>query len=237
MVWKMARDLTAFLLGSILLAGCDMGGVNESIQIPDGAERADGANVINGSIRVGDNATVAGGLRTINGPISVGRGSRVESLTTVNGSINLRSGAQADEAQTVNGGVELAERAGVKAGITTVNGDVELAKGASVGSDVESVNGRIELAGAEVQGRIVNVRGGIFLEAGSRVAGGLLVRKSEDNDGEREPVRVVIGPDSRVDGKLEFRVPVRLYVHETATIGDVEGAEAVVYAGDQPPRD
>lgn len=237
MMRTITRGLMTAFFGGFLLVGCDMGGVNESIEIPDGTKEAEGATVVNGSIRVGDDATVTGDLRTVNGPITVGHGSRVKSLTTVNGSVTIRSEAEADDVETVNGGVELGEAARVNAGITTVNGEVELAKGASAGADVKSVNGRIELTGAEVAGRIVNSRGGIILDAGSRVADGLLIKQSDENDPEKDPVRVVIGPDSRVDGRLEFRVPVNLYVHESATIGDIEGAEPVTYDSDEPPRE
>jgi hypothetical protein len=37
-----------------------------------------------------------------------------------------------------------------------------------------------------------------------------------------------------VDGTLEFEREVELYVSETATIGEVKGATAVRYSGDEP---
>jgi hypothetical protein len=48
--------------------------------------------------------------------------------------------------------------------------------------------------------------------------------------------RVVIGPGSVVTGTLRFERPVKLYVSERATIGNVVGATAVKFSGEHPPQ-
>jgi hypothetical protein len=40
-----------------------------------------------------------------------------------------------------------------------------------------------------------------------------------------------------VDGPLVFEREVKLYVHDSARIGQVSGATVVHYSGDRPPQD
>ena len=42
------------------------------------------------------------------------------------------------------------------------------------------------------------------------------------------------GPGAVVDGVLEFEHEVKLYVSESATIGEVKGATPVRFSGDKP---
>jgi hypothetical protein len=44
----------------------------------------------------------------------------------------------------------------------------------------------------------------------------------------------VIGPGAVVKGELRFEREVRLYVSDTATIGNVVGATPVKFSGDRP---
>jgi hypothetical protein len=45
---------------------------------------------------------------------------------------------------------------------------------------------------------------------------------------------VIVGAESVVEGPLVFERPVELFVHETARIGEVEGAEPQRFSGDSP---
>jgi hypothetical protein len=45
----------------------------------------------------------------------------------------------------------------------------------------------------------------------------------------------VIGPDSEVVGAIVFKREVELFVHESARIGRVDGAEAKRYSGSELP--
>ena len=44
------------------------------------------------------------------------------------------------------------------------------------------------------------------------------------------------GPGAVVEGPMTFERAVRLYVSDTATIGQVTGAAAIKFAGDQAPN-
>ena len=48
---------------------------------------------------------------------------------------------------------------------------------------------------------------------------------------------MVIGPDAEVSGPMEFRREVSLYVHRTARIGQVTGAEPVRFETETAPQD
>ena len=86
------------------------------------------------------------------------------------------------------------------------------------------------IRGTTVKGSVVTRNGDIHLEDGTMVHGNLKVRRSKFNFGQEydEPnVKVVIGRNSEVRGKLMFERKVELVVDETASIGPVEGVEPV----------
>jgi hypothetical protein len=68
------------------------------------------------------------------------------------------------------------------------------------------------------------------------VEGGLLVRKPRGINFENRPPRVVIGPDAEVRGDLTFEREVRLFVHDTARVGRIEGATPQRFSGTVPPE-
>ncbi len=201
-----------------------------------GAAAASATSKVIGAIDIGAGEH-ADDLSTVNGEIHVGAGAVVQRAHTVNGSIELDARASAGELNTVNGSIDLQEQARVAGRVHTVNGRLNLEKGADVTGDLANVNGRIRVAAAHVGGGIDTVNGGIDLE-NARIDGGIHVHKTESVSFEPStPPRVVIGPGSVVKGTLEFERPVRLYVSDRATIGTVQGATAIKYSGDTPPRD
>jgi len=100
------------------------------------------------------------------------------------------------------------------------------------------VNGGIRLDGGSVQGVIRTVNGDITLGRGAH-AGGIEIDAPSRGwwswSSEKLP-RVVIGRDARVSGPMVFKREVRLFVHATASIGDVRGATAVRFEGDDAPE-
>jgi DUF4097 and DUF4098 domain-containing protein YvlB len=197
---------------------------------------ADDISKVNSSIRV-DAGTEAGDLETVNGGIRVSEGAGAKHVETVNGSVRLERGARAESVETVNGGIELGENAIVTAEIEAVNGSIELATGAESGSDVSNVNGSISIRGARVGGRVETVNGNITVTDGARVVGGIKVEKPSGwSWGKQRPPRIVIGPDSEVGGELVFEREVELYVHSSAKVGAVSGAEAIRYDTATPPN-
>ena len=181
-----------------------------------GAEQHSGdVSTVNGSIHIGENAVV-GRANTVNGSISAERHVTAATLVTVNGSIHMK------EAVRVTGTVQ------------AVNGAV------TVAGALSNVNGAIRVAAAHVGGLIDTAAGDIEIGPNAHVDGGIHVEKdtswfhiwfwSEDIQ------RVVIAPGSVVGGTLSFERKVNLYVSDRATIGRVEGATAVRFSGDRPPR-
>jgi len=191
-----------------------------SIHIGAG-EHSGNVSTVNGSVHIGENAVV-GQADTVNGSIAVERHGTTAKLVTVNGSIHLK------EAVRVSGSVQ------------TVNGAVTVADGADVAGSLSNVNGAIRVAAAHVGGLIDTATGDIEIGPDAHVDGGIHVEKdtswfhiwfwSEDTP------RVVVGPGSVVGGTLRFERKVNLYVSDRATIGRVEGATAVRFSGDRPPR-
>jgi len=198
----------------VTLSACGPAGVNGSVEVPAGA--------------TSDSAT------TVNGAVNVGDGAKIGKAATVNGAIHLGQNVTADSAKAVNGGIEIGGGTRVANDVVAVNGSIRLAKDADISGRVTNVNGAIRLEGARVGGDITTFNGDITLGAGSRVEGGIRVEKPEFSTEPSNIPTVTIGPDAVVDGTLKFDREVKLYVHESAKIGPVEGATAVRFSGDSP---
>ena len=182
-------------------------------------------------------AHAADSVDHVNGAIEIAAGQQAGNLSTVNGAIRLGDGAHAGSASTVNGGITLGARA-VAESLSTVNGGVHLLQGAHVGGDVGNVNGAIGLVDAAVDGGLHTVSGDIDIGAGSVVKGGLIVDKESGWSLFRfwsSVPRVVIGPGATVDGTLDFRRTVRLYVSDRARVGAIKGATPIRFSGATPP--
>ncbi|HET7844420.1 MAG TPA: hypothetical protein VFL14_09735, partial [Xanthomonadales bacterium] len=192
---------------------------------------------VNSGITIEANST-ADSLETVNGGVHVGANSKVGSVESVNGGIHLEDGVQATSVDTVNGGVTLGAKAIVRNDVETVNGGITLEDDADVGGKLSNVNGGVQRARAHVAGGIETVQGDIRIGSGARVEGGILVEKP--NNGwiswgkPQRPPRVVIEAGAVVEGDLRFEHEVELYVHESAKVGRIEGAEAKRFAGDPP---
>jgi DUF4097 and DUF4098 domain-containing protein YvlB len=205
-----------------LAAAPDISKVNGSVDVAAGQPYGE-VSTVNGSIRIEDRAIVDR-AHTVNGAITLGAGASAQSVTTVNGSISVGSGAH------------------VTGILKTVNGRITLEPAAEVSGHLSNVNGLIRLDAAHAGGGIETVSGNIEIGAHSRVEGGLQVKGSCSSGLlawllwiHCEPSSIVIGPDSIVQGTLDFEHEVKLYVSTRARIGPVQGAKAIVYSGERPP--
>ncbi|MEJ2514394.1 MAG: hypothetical protein P8080_05480 [Gammaproteobacteria bacterium] len=225
------------LLGVLLvLGGCDAT-VNEDIRIPPGATEAPDSMTVNGSVIVGEGARLGStAFRTVNGRIHVGNNAVVGDCGTVNGRMEIGSDAVTGSLQTVNGSIRAGSGVRIDGDIEMVNGDVWLGAGTAAAGDVITVNGEIEMTATRVEGDVSNVNGDMLITDGSVVTGKVRVRKAEGNISDSRPV-ITIGPQTRILGGLEFERPVTLYVHETAEVGDIDGAEPVRFSGERPGQD
>jgi len=189
---------------------------------------------VNGSIHI-ESDQQAGDLSSVNGSIRVDTGGSATKVSTVNGGVELGDRVTVDSVETVNGGIELGQGARVARTVEAVNGHIALARDAEVAGKASNVNGRITLDGAHVGGGIETVSGDIEVGANSRVEGGILVEKPHGFSwGKNKNPRVVIGPHAVVDGALDFRREVDLYVSDTAKVGTITGATANKFSGDHP---
>jgi DUF4097 and DUF4098 domain-containing protein YvlB len=198
------------------------------------AARGIDVDKVNGSIHIeGDQE--AGDLSTVNGSIRIESGGSAAKLSTVNGGIEIGDRVTVDSIETVNGGIEIGAGSNVTRTIEAVNGHIELGQGADVAGRTSNVNGRIALDAAHVGGGIETVSGDIDVGANSRVEGGILVKEQHGFSwGRNKDPRIVIGPHAVVDGALEFRREVDLYVSDSAKVGTITGATAKKFPGDHP---
>jgi len=146
-----------------------------------------------------------------------------------------------DALATVNGDIHTGKRLRSRGDIETVVGSVFIDAGSNI-HNVSTVNGAIGLVGTDLSGNIETASGDITVGVGSYVKGTITVNKPASgwllmNHNKRKPPRVVIGKNAVVEGALNFARDVRLYVHESATIGEVIGATAVRYSGARAPKD
>lgn len=214
--------------------------INKSVKIEAGAESG-GASSVNGSISVGEDAVVTGNVKTVNGTIRVDQGASIEDASTVNGAVRLAEGVKSGSLSTVNGSVKVGGSTAVDGEVSAVNGRITIEKGSNVSTGVSNVNGQIELEGAVVGGNLETVNGDVSLEDKSVVKGDLVVEKNSGwgwgKSKSRKP-RIVVGPGSRVEGKIILKREVELYISETAEVGGVEGEmsmdDAIRFSGKRP---
>lgn len=214
--------------------------INKSIKIDAGSE-SDGANTVNGSIRVGEGAVVTGALRTVNGKIRVDDNATIEDAVTVNGSLHLADGVKAENLKTVNGSIILGANVTADGEVEAVNGSISLEKGSKVKMDVSNVNGDIDLAGAEIGGNLSTVNGNIDLSDGALIKGDVIVEKPSGwnfGDSKSKMPKIVIGPGTTVQGKIQLEREVKLYISASAKVGGVEGEmsmdDAIRFSGARP---
>ncbi|MEO7149567.1 MAG: hypothetical protein ABIY40_06505 [Rhodanobacteraceae bacterium] len=222
-------------------AACDAGDGHDkvlgSVHVAAGQSPSD-ASTVNGAIRIDPNAK-SGNDSTVNGSIELGDNASADTLSTVNGSITLGAHASVQAASTVNGSIRLGNGARITKDIESVNGGLSLSQGADVAGRATNVNGHISIDGAHVGGGIETSNGDIDITGASRVDGGILVRKTNNNGwfhfGIERTTHVVIGPGATVNGTLKFEREVKLYVSDRAHVGPIVGATPVKFSGDQPP--
>lgn len=221
---------TIILLAAALLAGAALAhdtGSGEPVDI----------SKVNSAVRA-EAGQRYGSLSTVNGSIRVEKGAQVDSAKTVNGSVTIEDQAQVGSLQTVNGAIRIGREVVVDGDIAAVNGSINAGPGSRISGNLENVNGSMNLEQVEIGGDMITVNGRLTLARDVHLAGGITVRKPGGirwfGWGARTPARITIGPGSSVDGPLRFEQEVELYVHDSARIGPVTGAEVVRFSGDTP---
>jgi hypothetical protein len=231
------KSATLAGLVALFLALPAYGSINKSIKIGAG-ETSDGESSVNGSITIGEGATVTGDVTTVNGTIRIEQGATIGDAETVNGGLRVAENVKSQNLSTVNGSIRVAGQVSVAGEISAVNGRIIVGGGSKVVNDVGNVNGEIELNGSEIGGDLSTVNGDIELADGAVIKGDLIVEKPGGwNNNKREP-RIVIGPGSRVEGKILLEREVELFISESAEVGGVEGVmsmdDAVRFSGKKP---
>lgn len=172
-------------------------------------------------------------LNSINGTLRLKEGVKAGRLNTINGRIEIAANVEVQEINTINGRVEGGTDLRVLGDVKTVNGAVQLAAGTRVDGELLTINGDLQLTHTDIHGRVSTVNGDIDTGTGSRLRGGLTVEEARGKASQTGPT-IVIGPESRVDGTIRFEGPGRLFVHQTAVVGEVMGVTAVSYPGERP---
>lgn len=230
---SLAAMLAAFLIAAPA-AGFDF---NKSIRIEPGS-RSDGGSTVSGSITVGAGAVVEGGLETVNGSITVEDDARIRGAQTVNGSVTMASNVAAQEVSTVNGNIRIGESGEIGGSVSTVNGRIEIGAGTTVTGDTGNINGAIRITASEIGGDLTTVNGGVTLERDVLLRGDLIVEETTGRNWPNSKPKVVIGPGSRVEGRLRLEREVELYISDRAEVGGVTGRmsmdDAVRFSGDRP---
>jgi cytoskeletal protein CcmA (bactofilin family) len=178
-----------------------------------------------------------GDVATVNGAISIDDNAKLGTAKTVNGDIYLGAHAMAASLATVNGAITADKGSRVSGEVTSVNGTLSLRDDSEVNGSLTNVNGKIVVTNAHVAGGITTVGGDVAVSGLARVDGGIWVKNLNLGvlpAGDRVP-RVVIGPGATVRGEMRFEHKVKLFVSDRATVGSINGADAVKFSGDTPP--
>lgn len=218
---------------ALVLGACSA--LADSFSLADGSTHDDDISLVNGSIEIGADCRVNGEISNVNGRIQVGNGSRSLDISNVNGIIVLDDGVEVDgDISSVNGEIELGQNSRIAGEVAAVNGRISAAEGVVIEGQLSSVNGHIKLIGARAASLVTN-NSSIHLDVGTVISGELRVRKNQGiSFGADSPPKIVIGRNVEVAGPLTFEREVELYIHESASVGEITGADAIAYSGDEP---
>lgn len=238
-----SRLIFGVLVALLVMTGCN---INSSVEIADGARHDGDANTINGSVRIGDDAVVQGDVGNVNGSIRIGSDATVGEVFNVNGSIGIGSGSSSRSVESVNGSIALSDDVAVDGDVATVNGNINGGLSVQIDGEIETVNGTVSMnTGSQVaegistaNGRIrltgtraaslTTLNGSIDLRDGTRIDGQIMVKEGSNSSSGRPEIH--IGQNVEVAGPLIFEKDVDLYIHESARVGEIQGAEARPYS-------
>jgi DUF4097 and DUF4098 domain-containing protein YvlB len=192
---------------------------------------------------------VVGHVSTVNGNVRIGANARALSAKSTNGEVRISSGASVGAVETTNGAITVASAASTGS-LTCTNCEIHIGTGAEVSGKVANVNGRIRAEGAAINGTIETVTGEILLLDGTRLEGTIRVAPPNNGGGSVAGVgdlagvgrwvnmggistaRIVIGPNVVVTQPIVLDREAELYVHRTAQVPSIRGANAIRYAED-----
>ena len=119
-------------------------------------------------------------LSTVNGQVRVGRGATANEAKTVNGQIMIEDDVKLGSASTVNGSLRIDDGVTIARQASTVNGGVTLGESFARGRRrLDASRAGSNSHGAEVAGKLITVNGDIELSDGSRVLGGIHIKKND----------------------------------------------------------
>lgn len=210
--------------------------INESIILHPTSDDPFKLQTINGEIKVGKGYTL-GDVRSVNGEIQLGQDNTAKVVSTVNGDIGINKGSQVELVRSVNGNLRVS---GVKVSgdVTSVNGRIKALDNSQIAGNVRTTNGKIFLRDAKVHQNVQMSDGNIELRD-TLIEGDVVVTEkriweylSLDFDFFRP--KIIVGPNTIITGKIKSNRRIKLFVHESAQIAGIEGAEARYYSSDTP---
>lgn len=202
-----------------------------------------------------ETGAVTRNIDTGSGSVELAAGASSGRIDTGSGSVRLGADAQSGAIDTGSGSVQGADRVTIDGDVDTGSGSIELGAGSSVRGKIDSGSGSVDFNGVTVEGPIDTgsgdislvdcqlrddlrtTRGEVKLEGSTRVDGDLIIRKSKCWGicwGDDQPTRVIIGAGASVAGEIRSERETELWVHETARIGKVSGAEVKRFSGERP---
>lgn len=175
-----------------------------------------------------------GRLTSVNGGIHLAQGSRAAMVRSVNGGVRTEDSVRISELQLVNGRLRGGPQLRVSGPVKLTNGGASLQPGSHITGSLTSVNARVELNQTRLDGPYLGSNGDLDTGPGSRLQSGIHYRAVAEEDRQRNTPEVTIGAGSHVAGTLRFDRPVKLRVHRSARIGDVQGAQLEWFGSLEP---
>jgi hypothetical protein len=159
-----------------------------------------------------------------------------ENADTGSRSVRVPAGTAVGVIDTGSGSIELGAGSSVRGKIDSGSGSVDF-NGVTVEGPIDTGSGDISLVDCQLRDDLRTTRGEVKLEGSTRVDGDLIIRKSKCWGicwGDDQPTRVIIGAGASVAGEIRSERETELWVHETARIGKVSGAEVKRFSGERP---
>lgn len=189
---------------------------------------SNGRILVESGLRVGD-------VKSTNGRITLEKETTAQHVATTNGRIHIKSESVVDSVHTTNGRIEI-DASKVKGNVKATNGSIRIEDGSHVRGKVVSANGSIQLGDSTVDENLEISHGNVTL-IDSAIEGDLIIHPKKRGWGfnwKNKKPEIIIGPESVVMGTIIAKQDIELYVHESAKVGKITGAEPRIYSGNKP---
>lgn len=166
-------------------------------------------------------------LRTVDGAIYVLDDMRVRDIRNINGVTVVESNGRARNLNAVNGNIRVRGESLVTGHIKNVSGDVMIDGNSNIKGTISTTSGDLTIANSMVNERVTTSHGNVSIH-NSRLNGDLMIRNRPNFFSPQHP-KVVIGPNSSIQGSIIAPIKTEILIHTSSSVGGIAGPAPIFF--------